>query len=180
MDTITVTPKPAPLASPKLVKNAKGAIVPSSQMAHVEYGCEHMRELLENARKHTLHNYKTILQNIHERPSIIAQTYKNDGRPVVSLRPLYLCLQCPSILTEADRDSHIESKLHCFSVESREGYIYCGHCQDFIYDPELEKRRLQKATSTVAIAKISSMIPSWRRGGCRRLHLLWPLPRFHL
>jgi len=121
-----------------------------------------MRELLEAARKNTLHNYKGILQNIHEKPSIIAQTYKQDGRPVVSLRPLYLCLQCPSIMTEADRDQHVDSKGHCFcelsdvsntvyrvlmnslAVESREGHIYCGQCQDFIYDPDLETRRLQK------------------------------------
>lgn len=144
MDTVTVTPKPAPLASPKVVKNSKGAIVPSSQMAHVEYGCEHIGELLEKARKPTLQHYHRILQNIHEKPSIIAQTYKSDGRPVVSLRPLYLCLQCPSIMTEADRDQHVETKLHCFSVESREGNIYCSHCQDFIYDPELEEKRLQK------------------------------------
>ena len=79
---------------------------------------EHMRDMLENARKLTLHNYRAILQDIHEKPSIIAQTHKSspagDGRPVVSLRPLYLCLQCPIILTEADRDQHVESKLHCF------------------------------------------------------------------
>lgn len=30
------------------------------------------------------------------------------------------------------------------AVESREGNVYCGNCQDFIYDPELEIRRLQK------------------------------------
>jgi ubiquitin carboxyl-terminal hydrolase 22/27/51 len=39
MDTIAVAPKGAPLASPKVVKNAKGALVPSSQMAHIAYGC---------------------------------------------------------------------------------------------------------------------------------------------
>jgi hypothetical protein len=79
---------------------------------------EHMREMLENVRKSTFSNYRQILQDIHEKPSIIAQTHKTpsagDGRPVVSLRPLYLCLQCPSIMTEADRDIHIQSKSHCF------------------------------------------------------------------
>jgi ubiquitin carboxyl-terminal hydrolase 22/27/51 len=135
MDTIVVAPpKAGPLASPKVVKNSKGAIVPSSQMAHVGYGCgalstqlhttlppltatpEHMRDLLENARKQTLANYKNILQKIHEQPSVITQTHKSagDGRPVVGLRPLYLCLQCPLVNTEADRDQHIETKLHCF------------------------------------------------------------------
>ena len=39
MDTIAVAPKAAALASPKIVKNAKGNIVPSSQMAHIAYGC---------------------------------------------------------------------------------------------------------------------------------------------
>ena len=31
--------KAASLASAKVVKNAKGNIVPSSQMAHIVYGC---------------------------------------------------------------------------------------------------------------------------------------------
>ena len=74
-----------------------------------------MGEMLENARKATFHNYRHILQTIYEKPSVIAQTYKGtDGQPVVSLRPLYLCLQCPNIMTEADRDEHIDSKRHVF------------------------------------------------------------------
>ncbi|KAL5372460.1 hypothetical protein DPSP01_013483 [Paraphaeosphaeria sporulosa] len=143
MDAIA---KPSALASPKLIKNAKGAVVPSSQMAHIAYGCEHMRTMMENARKQTFGHYRGILQKIYEEPSIIAQTYnkKTDGLSVVSLRPLYLCLQCPNIMTEADRDEHIDSKRHIFSVESRGGNVYCGDCQDFIYDPLLEERRLQK------------------------------------
>ncbi|KAH6328179.1 ubiquitin carboxyl-terminal hydrolase [Parastagonospora nodorum] len=146
MDSIAVAPKAASLASPKVVKNAKGNIVPSSQMAHIAYGCEHMGEMFENARKQTLIAYQAILRNIHEKPSIIAQTHNSssESKPVVALRPLYLCLQCPSIMTETDRDHHFETKAHCFSVESREGNVYCGNCQDFIYDPELEIRRLQK------------------------------------
>lgn len=146
MDSIAVAPKAASLASPKVVKNAKGNIVPSSQMAHIAYGCEHMGEMFENARKLTLNSYQSILRNIHEKPSIIAQTHTSaaESRPVVALRPLYLCLQCPNIMTETDRDQHFETKSHCFSVESREGNVYCGNCQDFIYDPELEIRRLQK------------------------------------
>ncbi|KAF2129795.1 ubiquitin carboxyl-terminal hydrolase-like protein 22 [Dothidotthia symphoricarpi CBS 119687] len=133
-------------ASPKIIKNAKGNIVPSSQMAHIAYGCEHMGEMMENARKQTLQHYRLILHTIHEKPRIISQTYMSpiDGQPVVSLLPLYLCLQCPSIMTETDRDQHFETKSHCFSVESREAYIYCGNCQDFIYDPALEVIRLQK------------------------------------
>jgi ubiquitin carboxyl-terminal hydrolase 22/27/51 len=75
-----------------------------------------MGEMFENARKQTLQHYRAILQNIHEKPSIIAQTYNTatDGQNVVSLRPLYLCLQCPNIMTEADRDYHFDTKSHCF------------------------------------------------------------------
>ncbi|KAF2623363.1 ubiquitin carboxyl-terminal hydrolase-like protein 22 [Macroventuria anomochaeta] len=137
--------KAASLASAKVVKNAKGNIVPSSQMAHIVYGCEHMGEMFENARKQTLQHYRSILQLIHDKPSIIAQTFvESNGQPVVSLRPLYLCLQCPNIMTDEQRDQHFDTKSHCFSVESRDGNVYCGNCQDFIYDPELEMRRLLK------------------------------------
>ena len=75
-----------------------------------------MRTMIENARKPTLQYYRLILQKIYEEPSIIAQTYRNstDGQSVVSLRPLYLCLQCPNIMTEADRDEHIDTKRHIF------------------------------------------------------------------
>ncbi|KAH7378719.1 ubiquitin carboxyl-terminal hydrolase 2 [Pyrenochaeta sp. MPI-SDFR-AT-0127] len=147
MDTIAVAPKGTSLASPKIVKNAKGNIVPSSQMAHIAYGCEHMGEMFDNARKQTLQHYRLILQNIHEKPSVIAQTHHGataDAQHVVSLRPLFLCLQCPNIMTETDRDLHFETKSHCFSVESRDGNIYCGNCQDFIYDTALEIWRLQR------------------------------------
>jgi hypothetical protein len=36
------------------------------------------------------------------------------------------------------------------AVESRDGYMYCGLCQDFIYDPDLEVRRLQKGRNANA------------------------------
>lgn len=39
--------KAASLASAKVVKNAKGNIVPSSQMAHIAYGCGESYEALQ-------------------------------------------------------------------------------------------------------------------------------------
>lgn len=73
--------------------------------------------MFDNARKQTLQHYRLILQNIHEKPSVIAQTCHGattDSEHVVSLRPLFLCLQCPNIMTETDRDLHFETKSHCF------------------------------------------------------------------
>lgn len=101
--------------------------------------------MLGVARGHTVKQYRTILHKIHDDPSVITQTtVASDGRPVVSLRPLYLCLQCPVIATEVERDHHVDTKAHVFSAESRTGMIYCGHCQDIIYDPHLESWRLRK------------------------------------
>jgi ubiquitin carboxyl-terminal hydrolase 22/27/51 len=80
-----------------------------------------MGEMFENARKQTLQHYRSILQLIHDKPSIIAQTYVNgNGQPVVSLRPLYLCLQCPNIMTDEQRDQHFDTKNHCFCMPPQE------------------------------------------------------------
>jgi ubiquitin carboxyl-terminal hydrolase 22/27/51 len=80
-----------------------------------------MQLLLSNARGNTLKNYRTILQKIYEEPSVITQTHKasaaGDSRAIVSLRPLFLCLQCPIISTEAERNQHIEAK----------GHVFCGY-----------------------------------------------------
>ncbi|KAF2814257.1 cysteine proteinase [Mytilinidion resinicola] len=150
MDSIAVKPPSgAALASPKVTKNAKTAAVTANSMeSSVAFGCEHVRELFEEAKKAATRNYIQILQTIHDKPSIIAQTHRStanaDGRSVVSLRPLYLCLQCPNVMTEEVRDGHFDAKGHAFSVESREGYLYCHPCADYVYDPALETLRLQK------------------------------------
>ncbi|OCK84919.1 ubiquitin carboxyl-terminal hydrolase-like protein 22 [Lepidopterella palustris CBS 459.81] len=149
MDTITVTPKTATaLASPKVTKNPKTNMGGPSVVPHVSFGCEHIRELFEKVKKMATTNYTQLLHTIHEKPSIIVQTHRStvngDGRSVVSLRPLYLCLQCPNVMTEEIRDRHFDAKGHAFSVESREGYLYCRGCNDYVYDPTLENIRLQK------------------------------------
>lgn len=112
---------------------------------------EHMGEMFENARKQTLIAYQAILRNIHEKPSIIAQTHNSstESRPVVALRPLYLCLQCPSIMTETDRDHHFETKAHCF----------CG------------SRRNVRGNERLTV---------YSGGVTRRQRLLWKLPGLHI
>jgi ubiquitin carboxyl-terminal hydrolase 22/27/51 len=81
----------------------------------VQYGCEHIQLLLENARTSTFKQYRAILQKIYEEPSIITQTYKGpDGEPVVTITALYLCLQCPLIATADERDQHVDNKGHIF------------------------------------------------------------------
>ncbi|KAI9827649.1 MAG: hypothetical protein M1819_006938 [Sarea resinae] len=102
---------------------------------------------------------------IFQKPAVIAQTWKPlnagsgaDGRPITSLRSTYLCLQCPSICTQQDRDSHWHAKRHNFSVESRSGCLYCQQCEDFVYDSTFEDLRLQShiAQSTAGRRKRKS------------------------
>jgi uncharacterized UBP type Zn finger protein len=52
------------------------------------------------------------------------------------------------------------------AVESREGNVYCANCQDFIYDPELEIRRLQKGWCTHITSldyKLTKVTPGKKR-----------------
>jgi ubiquitin carboxyl-terminal hydrolase 22/27/51 len=37
----------------------------------------------------------------------------------VSLRPVYLCLQCPAVMTEEVRDGHFVNKGHAFCMSTR-------------------------------------------------------------
>ncbi|KAF2100006.1 cysteine proteinase [Rhizodiscina lignyota] len=146
MDSITVTPKSAAtVASPKVIKTAKS--FPSlTNVPYAAYGCEHVQELFKEKRKISQQQYSLLLQTIFEKPHAVSQMRRSPngdaGRP--SLLPTYLCLQCPYVYSEEQRDKHWQLKGHAFSVESRSGYLYCQECADFIYDPAMEEIRLQK------------------------------------
>ncbi|KAF1982070.1 ubiquitin carboxyl-terminal hydrolase 2 [Aulographum hederae CBS 113979] len=133
------------LDSPKVTKSKP--IMATSPIAIVSYGCEHLQSLLKENRKMTMQQYVLLVQTVNDRHSLLLHTYKEhvaaDGRPVSSLTPTYLCLQCPNVFTEEGRDKHWESKSHGFSVESRNGYLYCQNCEDFVYDPTLETLRMR-------------------------------------
>ncbi|KKY14673.1 putative ubiquitin carboxyl-terminal hydrolase 22 [Diplodia seriata] len=145
MDTITVTPKSAgPSANNKVTKGK--LLTGTSNLPQILYGCEHLEPLFAERRKVLVQQYTNIIQTIHDRHSIIPQTHRsslnNDSRPVLSLKPTYMCLQCVGVFTAELRDEHFEAKKHAFSVESRQGCVYCQQCKDFIYDPMLENVRL--------------------------------------
>ena len=77
---------------------------------------EHLQSLFEGHKKHSVTNYTSIQEVIHDRNNIKAQTPKGraDGRLSVSLTPTYLCLQCPGVHTPEARDKHWEVKGHSF------------------------------------------------------------------
>jgi hypothetical protein len=129
-----------------------------------DFEAEHMGGMFENARKPALSNYQSILRNIHEKPSIIAQTHNPsaENRPVVALRALYLCLQCPSIMTEADRDQHFETKSHCFCRLRHDKWQEA-------WLTRMQRSSHEGAMCTAPTAKTSYMTPNWRSEGCRKV-----------
>jgi len=63
-----------------------------------------------------------ILRSIFDNNTIIPQTSKSsDGQVVTSLTSTYLCLQCPSTLTEEERAKHGKQKSHRFCMPSSSG-----------------------------------------------------------
>ncbi|KAL6852850.1 hypothetical protein ACO1O0_007398 [Amphichorda felina] len=134
--------RPATPASPKNVKVKAPA--PGTPV----FGCEHVQKLLSQSQEvmnSSISHYKMILRSIFDSSRIVPQTSTNDeGRPIISLTSTYLCLQCPSTLTEEDCLKHGNKRSHRFYVESRSGSLYCQICDDIVWDPTLEELRVRK------------------------------------
>jgi ubiquitin carboxyl-terminal hydrolase 22/27/51 len=63
----------------------------------------------------SIQHYKMILRSIFDNNTVVPQTSKaSDGQVVTSLTSNYLCLQCPSTLTEEERTKHGNKKSHRF------------------------------------------------------------------
>lgn len=130
----------------------------------------------------SLDHYDKAQRTIFCKMTAIAQTPKalniECDIGVTSLRPTFLCLQCPAICTSQERGYHQTSKGHMFgsqsnylliniqltplkAVESSSGCLYCHLCQDFIYDPRFEELRAKKGSSPTSSKHLS--IYSFRR-----------------
>ncbi|KAK4452067.1 ubiquitin carboxyl-terminal hydrolase [Podospora aff. communis PSN243] len=136
-------------ARPVTPASPKNARIKSPQPGQPLFGCEHVQRLFNQDQATTntsIAHYKTILTNILEFNPLDNQTAKmtDTGAIVTSLTPTYMCLQCPTILTEEDCVKHGSKKSHRFYVESRSGALYCQMCDDFVWDPTLEQLRLRR------------------------------------
>lgn len=134
--------RPATPASPKVVKIK--AQVPGSAL----FGCEHVQTLLQQSPEITnnsIAHYKMILRGLFDSKPIVSQTSVNsDGLPVTSLTPTYMCLQCPTTLTDENYLKHGNKTSHRFYIESKSGSLYCQMCDDIVWDPTFEELRLKK------------------------------------
>lgn len=62
-------------------------------------------------------HYKMILRGIFDNTPIVPQTSKStDGQALTTLTSNYLCLQCPTTVTEEDRLKHGSKKMHRFCM----------------------------------------------------------------
>ncbi|KAF2400123.1 ubiquitin carboxyl-terminal hydrolase-like protein 22 [Trichodelitschia bisporula] len=147
-DTVSVTPRAGSLASPKVSKTKAPAA--QGNIANVAYGCEHIQAFKQSGDKSWktfTQQYTQIVTTLREKPKLIAQTCKAARTDTfTSLRPTYLCVQCPGVFAKDSIHGHWSSpKQHSFFVESRSGHLFCHNCEDFVYDPQLEGIRLQRS-----------------------------------
>ncbi|KAK3487241.1 hypothetical protein B0T13DRAFT_400147 [Neurospora crassa] len=128
--------------------SSKDHKVKEPQPGQPMYGCEHVGRLFNQDQatiNMSIQHYKTILRAIFDINPILSHTAKGvDGQVVTSITPTYLCLQCPSTLTDDDLTKHGNKKSHRFYVESRSGAVYCQMCDDIVWDPTFEDLRLKK------------------------------------
>lgn len=152
--------RPVTPASPKNVK-VKSPI-PGSPM----FGCEHVQALLSKGQEtmnSSIAHYKIILRGIFDSTPIVPQTSTNpEGRPITSLTSNYLCLQCPTTVSEEDRLKHGSKKQHRFCALP-------PLCPMLGHVLTLEKTStLAAAPSTVRYAMTWSGTRPWRSCACAR------------
>src|ERR1700760_238206 len=115
-------------------------------------GIEHLEVFYKSGDKNWKNfegAYLRALQTLRDENRIVGQTYRNGKTQNTSIRPTWLCVQCPFIFSEDTRKSHFQSGTpakHSFFVDSRSGAIFCASCDDFVYDPQLERFRLANGT----------------------------------
>ncbi|KAI4149025.1 MAG: hypothetical protein LQ340_004820 [Diploschistes diacapsis] len=108
----------------------------------VEYGCEHIQDFMSQASQtaESLTNAYVNMQHTLSKPLETQTTKDNKDTkkiPMTTLRPTYMCLQCATISSLEDRDVH--------TIESRSGCLWCGRCDDFVYDPTFERIRVDQS-----------------------------------
>ncbi|KAG8630335.1 hypothetical protein KVT40_001954 [Elsinoe batatas] len=141
METITLAPSSATSQSPKLTKKPSLGDIRLGSSEKKVYGCDHVKDFLDNARAEATKQYTRIIQAINKDNNLAVRIPKvASGTAPFTLRPTWLCLQCPNVTTSDTRDLH--DKAHKFCAESSSGHIYCRTCADIIHDPYFSEIRL--------------------------------------
>ncbi|KAI5289931.1 hypothetical protein KEM54_002854 [Ascosphaera aggregata] len=109
-----------------------------------EFGCEHLRPILEKNDKAAAAIYRSYLRvhrtrAIRNKKLLAGSSSSAKSRGPVLLKPSYVCLHCQFIASKSERDAHAKKFGHRFFVDSRTGEVYCQRCRDFVYDSNLER-----------------------------------------
>lgn len=84
---------------------------------------EHLQRFFSQSQEvtnRTIHHYKVLLQYIFDNNPLQPQTsvsFSHEDWHITSLTPNYLCLQCSTTSTDADRSKHSAEKLHRFCMQ---------------------------------------------------------------
>lgn len=126
--------------SPKAAKNNK----PVAVVAATSYGCEHIKNLLQN-RQETRAYYSGATRVAFDSRTTAQTCVKCECKFLVTRT--FMCMQCPLSHCPQDAKEHSKDMEHVLGIDSRSGHVYCFLCEDFIYDPTLEGIRIEREAS---------------------------------
>ncbi|KAL1964020.1 hypothetical protein VTN77DRAFT_7566 [Rasamsonia byssochlamydoides] len=128
-----------------------------SAISEAEYGCEHLAALLskdegtsEKFRKSFVKVQKSLKSPSQSNG---ASSSNSASQAPISLRPVYICLDCCEKCSNGERKEHSEKTEHNFYMESRTGSLFCHACYDLVYDHDLERLRATALGLSSAVSK---------------------------
>ncbi|KAJ5779765.1 Peptidase C19 ubiquitin carboxyl-terminal hydrolase 2 [Penicillium paradoxum] len=114
-------------------------------LSEAAFGCEHLAVVLSKDEK-TAGQFKDRFRKQYQllapfsKPETVAVP-TTGLRTVESLKPKYHCLSCPEVCLSTNRADHTAETGHAFYMESRNRFVFCEKCLDFIYDHVLDRLR---------------------------------------
>lgn len=110
-------------------------------LSEASFGCEHLAAVLngseaEQFKKNFCSQYKSLAP--YTKPEAVA-VQTTGLRTVASLKPKFHCLNCSEACLSTTRQAHTKTTSHIFYLESRNRFVFCESCSDFVYDHGLER-----------------------------------------
>ncbi|KAJ5505340.1 Peptidase C19 ubiquitin carboxyl-terminal hydrolase 2 [Penicillium expansum] len=114
-------------------------------LSEAAFGCVHLAAILSKDEK-TAGQFR---EEFSRQYKLLAPFSKTDTvaapttglRTVESLKPKYHCLSCAEVCLGSKRAEHTAATGHAFYLESRNRFVFCEKCVDFIYDHTLDRLR---------------------------------------
>ncbi|KAJ5905164.1 uncharacterized protein N7473_002080 [Penicillium subrubescens] len=111
-------------------------------LSEAAFGCEHLATIMQD--QSTAGQFKNGYRKQFEalapytKPETAAVP-TSGLRTVATLKPKYHCLSCTEVCLNSERKAHTKKTGHVFYLESRNRFVFCETCVDFVYDHGLER-----------------------------------------